>query len=105
MVKQIADELRARGFKLGRATPIPQYRGDNRILVGIAALAVPSIFVLAAGVLRLLARTWYAVAAYGLTVLLYVAGIFTHHDHARALGHCACSARFVLREGRLLSPT
>ena len=30
MVKQIADELRANGFRLGRATPIPLYRGNNR---------------------------------------------------------------------------
>ena len=42
MVKAIADELKASGLRLGRATPIPQYHGNNRVLVGIAALAVPS---------------------------------------------------------------
>ncbi|MDE2481413.1 MAG: hypothetical protein KGN02_04400 [bacterium] len=79
LVKQIADELKSRGFHLGRATPIPEYRGDNRVLVGLAALAVPSLFVL------LLAsfgwyRPAYAIAAYLLTVLVYVGGVATHHE-------------------------
>jgi Family of unknown function (DUF5693) len=79
MVKAIADELRTDGFRLGRATPIPPYRGNNRILVGVACLAVPSIFVL-----LLEAFGWYrrslAVAAYALTVVLYAAGVLAHHD-------------------------
>ncbi|HTU69794.1 MAG TPA: DUF5693 family protein [Candidatus Baltobacteraceae bacterium] len=79
MVKEIADQLKAHGFKLGRATPIPLYHGDNRVLVGVAALAVPSMFVLLLG-----AFGWYrrrlAVSAYALTVLLYLAGIVAHHD-------------------------
>lgn len=79
MVKAIADELKADGFRLGRATPIPLYRGNNRILVGLAALAVPSIFVL---LLELFGwyRRWLAVAAYGLTIALYLAGVLAHHD-------------------------
>jgi hypothetical protein len=79
MVKAIADELRGDGFRLGRATPIPLYRGNNRILIGLAALAVPSIFVL-----LLEFFGWYrrglAVAAYALTVALYAAGVLAHHD-------------------------
>jgi Family of unknown function (DUF5693) len=79
MVKAIADELRAAGFRLGRATPIPQYHGNNRVLVGLAALAVPSIFVL-----LLEFFGWYgrrlAVAAYALTVLVYLAGVLSQHD-------------------------
>jgi hypothetical protein len=79
MVKTIADELRRDGFRLGRATPIPPYHGNNRALVGIAALAVPSIFVL-----LLEAFGWYrrslAAAAYALTIALYVAGVVAHHD-------------------------
>ncbi|HVA32877.1 MAG TPA: DUF5693 family protein, partial [Candidatus Baltobacteraceae bacterium] len=79
LVKAIADELKADGFRLGRATPIPLYHGDNRALVGIAALAVPSIFVL-----LLEFFGWYrrrlAFAAYALTALLYVAGLALHHD-------------------------
>ncbi len=79
MVKQIADQLKAHGFKLGRATPIPQYRGDNRILIGVAALAVPSIFALLLGFFGWY-RPWLAYGAYALTVLLYLAGLLTHHD-------------------------
>jgi hypothetical protein len=79
MVKQIGDQLKSHGFKLGRATPIPQYRGNNRILVGIAALAVPSIFVLLLGVFGWY-RPWVVFAAYGATVLLYLAGVIAHHD-------------------------
>jgi hypothetical protein len=79
MVKEIADELRADGFRLGRATPIPQYHGNNRVLVGLAALAVPSIFVLLLDFFG-----WYrrrlAAVAYALTVLLYAAGVLAHHD-------------------------
>ncbi|MGA8324962.1 MAG: DUF5693 family protein [Candidatus Cybelea sp.] len=79
MVKQIADELRANGFRLGRATPIPLYRGNNRVLVGLAALAVPSIFVLLLDAFGWYRRR-YAVTAYALTVALYVAGLAAHHD-------------------------
>ncbi|MDQ6826535.1 MAG: DUF5693 family protein [Candidatus Eremiobacteraeota bacterium] len=79
LVSRIAAGLQARGFHLGRATPIPLYRGNNRILVGLCALAVPAMFVL------LLAffgteRFWMTGVAFGATVLLYVAGLLTHHD-------------------------
>ncbi|MGD0968264.1 MAG: DUF5693 family protein [Candidatus Aquilonibacter sp.] len=85
MVKEIADQLKAHHFKLGRATPIPLYRGDNRILVGIAALAVPSIFVLLLGIFGWY-RPWLAYTAYALTVVLYLAGVAIHHDlFARSL--------------------
>lgn len=79
MVKAIADQLRADGFRLGRATPIPQYHGNNRVLVGLAALAVPSMFVLLLGFFGWY-RPSFAAAAYALTVLLYGAGLVFHHD-------------------------
>jgi hypothetical protein len=79
MVKDIADALKHFGYRLGRATPIPLYHGDNRGLVGLATLCVPSLFTL-----LLLALGWYrrwAVAsAYALTILLYLAGLALHHD-------------------------
>lgn len=95
MVKAIADELRSAGFRLGRATPIPQYHGNNRVLVGLAALAVPSIFVLLLDFFG-----WYgrriAAVAYALTVLLYAGGIAIHHDatvrSALALAGALCFA-------------
>lgn len=79
MVREIASDLRGRGFRLGRAAPIPLYRGNNRILIGIATLAVPSIFVLLLGFYG-----WYhrgvAILVYVLTVALYLAGLGLHHD-------------------------
>ena len=79
MVKGIADQLRASGFRLGRATPIPEYHGNNRVLVGLAALAVPSIFVLLLDFFG-----WYgrriAVVAYAATIALYLGGLALHHD-------------------------
>jgi hypothetical protein len=79
MVKAIADELRADGFRLGRATPIPQYHGNNRLLVGLAALAVPSIFVLLLEFFGWYRRS-FAAAAYAATIVLYAAGVLSHHD-------------------------
>jgi hypothetical protein len=79
IVKAIADELKSHGMRLGRATPIPANHGDNRILVGIATLAVPSIFVLLLGVFGWY-RPSYAIAAYALTLILYGAGVVSHHD-------------------------
>ncbi|HLX26538.1 MAG TPA: DUF5693 family protein [Candidatus Cybelea sp.] len=99
MVKQIAGELRAAGFRLGRATPIPQYHGNNRVLVGIAALAVPSIFVLLLDFFGWHRRR-IAVAAYALTVLVYVVGVALHHDatvrSALALAGALCFATAAL---------
>ncbi len=79
MVKDLADELRSHGMRLGRATPIPSYRGDNAILVFIATLAVPSIFVLMLGWFNWYRLSW-AIAAYILTILLYLAGAVSHHE-------------------------
>ncbi|MBV8636976.1 MAG: hypothetical protein JO322_02760 [Candidatus Eremiobacteraeota bacterium] len=79
MVKDLADELKSHGIRLGRATPIPGYRGNDAILVGIATLAVPSIFVLLLGWFGWYRPSW-AVAAYVLTELLYLAGVLSHHE-------------------------
>jgi hypothetical protein len=85
MVHEIATQLVASGYSLGKASPIPLYRGNNRVLIGIAALAVPSIFVLLLGVFGLY-RPWLAIAAYALTLGLYGAGVLAHHDmFARSL--------------------
>ncbi len=79
LVQQLADELKSDGFRLGRATPIPEYRGDNRILIGIATLAVPSLFVLLLATFGWY-RPSYAIVAYALTVLVFVGGVATHHE-------------------------
>ncbi|MBV8153952.1 MAG: hypothetical protein JOY98_06005 [Candidatus Eremiobacteraeota bacterium] len=79
MIKAIADELKSDGYKLGRATPILPYRGNNRLLVGLAALAVPSIFVLLLGFFGWYRHAW-AIAAYALTIALYGGAVVAHHD-------------------------
>ncbi|MBV8198467.1 MAG: hypothetical protein JO263_10045 [Candidatus Eremiobacteraeota bacterium] len=104
MVKGIAQQLRAAGFRLGRATPIPLYHGNNRILVGIATIAVPSIFVL-----LLDSFGWYrrriAAVAYALTILLYLAGIATHHEiFARSLIALAGALLFATAALLILIP-
>ena len=79
MVRQIADDLRSYGFKLGRATPVPLYRGNSRVLIGLAMLAVPSLFVLLLGWYGWYRPSW-AILAYAATILIYLGGYFTHHD-------------------------
>jgi hypothetical protein len=79
MVQQISEELAHHGFKFGRATPVPQFRGDNVLLVGLASLAVPSIFVMLLPLFGWYRRSW-AIAAYALTVLLFAAGVVSHHE-------------------------
>lgn len=79
LVRQIAAGLRARGFRAGTAAPTPQFRADSVLPVGVAALAVPSVFVLLLGIYGWYRRSW-AIAAYALTVVLYAGGYLSHHD-------------------------
>ena len=79
LVKQIAAGLRARGFKPGTAAPVPEFRADSVLPVGLVALAVPSMLIVILGVYGWYRRE-YAIAAYALTVLLYAGGYVTHHD-------------------------
>lgn len=78
-IHAIAQELVDHGFKLERAAAIPAYRGDNRVLVGLAALVVPSIFAL-----LLIYFGWFrlplVISAYVATELVYGAGVVSHHD-------------------------
>ncbi len=104
MVRDIAQQLKAHGFVLGRATPIPLYHGDNRVLVGLVALCVPSVFAL-----LLLVLGWYrrdlVVAAYVLTVLLYAAGLAVHHDiFARSVIALAGALLFEIAAFLALAP-
>ena len=81
LVNDLASRLRDDGFTLGRASPITAVpaKAANGVLAGIAALGVPSIFVILLGFFGWYRRT-YAVAAYAATVLFYAAGVATHHD-------------------------
>ena len=79
IIADIASQLKESGFTLGKASPIPNYRGNNRYLVALAALGVPAIFVLLLGTLG-----WYRrgleIAAYAATFALLVIGNYTHYD-------------------------
>lgn len=78
LVRRIRDGLLARGFKLGRATPVPGFK-FNPLVVAIASLAVPAIFMLlleAFGIRR--PRLAYAVFAADL--ILLAVGYAAHHD-------------------------
>lgn len=79
LVRQIRDGLAARGFKEGSAAPIPAYRADSVIPVGIVALAVPSIFILLLGIFGWY-RPWLGAVAYAATILLYAGAYASHHD-------------------------
>ena len=78
LVRQIASGLRARGFTLGRATPVPGFR-VNPLVVLVVSLAVPAIVMLlfeAFGV----RRPQLAYVVFGLDVLLVLGGYAVHHD-------------------------
>lgn len=79
MVREIASDLQSHGFKLGRAAPIPLYKGNSRVLVGLAALAVPSIFVLLLGLYGWHRPVW-AILAYAATIGVYLGGLVSAHD-------------------------
>jgi hypothetical protein len=78
MVRDIRDGLIARGFKLGRATPVPGFR-INPLVIALASLAVPAIVMLlfeAFGV----RRPQLAYLIFGLDLLLVLGGYVSHHD-------------------------
>jgi len=51
----------------------------DALVRSIAALALPSVIVLGLGAFGY-RRVWYAIAAYGFTILVYAGGIVSHHD-------------------------
>ncbi len=104
IVHRLAKAIAADGMRLGTATPIPLYPGTNRVLVGIAALAVPSILVLLLGAFGIY-RPSYAAVAYVATILLYVAGIATHRaDLVRSLLALGGGLLFVVAAMLLYAP-
>ena len=115
MVKDLADELRAHGFRLGRATPIPPLSRKQRHSRRYCRLAVPSIFVLLLGWFGWY-RPSYAIAAYALTIAALCRGCRLALRHARAFDHRAhrsaalrgrrilrCSRRHLTRSRRRAS--
>ncbi|GAC1299941.1 MAG: DUF5693 family protein [Vulcanimicrobiaceae bacterium] len=78
LVREIATGLRARGFTLGRATPIPGFR-INPFVVLLASLAVPAIVVLLFEAFGK-RRAQIAYIAFALDALLILGGYVSHHD-------------------------
>jgi hypothetical protein len=78
LVREIASGLAARGFKLGRATPVPAFR-VNPFVIATASLAVPAILMLLFEAFGI-RRAQLAYVAFGLDLLLVIAGYATHHD-------------------------
>ncbi len=78
LVRELASGLRAGGFTLGRATPVPGFR-LNPALIVLVSLAVPAIIMLLFEAFGL-RRAPLAYAIFGLDVLLVLGGFAVHHD-------------------------
>ena len=78
MVHDIATGLVSSGFRLGRATPLRPF-GANLVLVGLISLAVPAIVLLLLEAFGVPSRRWW-ILAFGLDVLVLLAGYAIHHD-------------------------
>jgi hypothetical protein len=82
MVKQIAEGLKAQGFKLGRATPIRSFSRwvDNPVVMIVASLAVPAGLLLLLSAFGVAASRRLVAWAFGADVVLMLAGYAAHHD-------------------------
>jgi hypothetical protein len=78
LVSRIADGLKARGFKLGRATPLTKF-DVNPLIVAIASLAVPAIILLLFEAFGI-RRAPIAYALFAADLVLVALGYLAHHD-------------------------
>ncbi len=78
MVRAIRDGLVARGFKLGRATPVPAFN-INPVVIVLASLAVPAIVMLLFEAFGM-RRSQVAYIVFGVALLLILGGYAAHHD-------------------------
>jgi hypothetical protein len=78
MVREIRDGLIARGFRLGRATPVPGFR-INPAVIALVSLAVPAIVMLLFEAFGM-RRSQVAYVVFGLDLLLVLGGYVSHHD-------------------------
>jgi hypothetical protein len=78
MIRRIADGLRARGYKLGRATPVPGFT-ISPLVIGLVSLAVPAILLLLLEAFGIRRPRWvYAFLV--ADVVLVALGYALHHD-------------------------
>jgi len=84
LVNRIASELRASGFTLDRATPIPAFR-IRALILGLASLAVPAAFLLLLDLFGV-GSVWWVAGAFALDLLVFgIAAELHHADIARKL--------------------
>ena len=80
LVREIAQGLRARGYSLGRATPIPPFR-INPVVVLVVSLAIPAMLSLLFEAFGK-RRPKLVYLLFAIDVVLVLAGYATHHDLA-----------------------
>ncbi|MBV8355649.1 MAG: hypothetical protein JO101_10035 [Candidatus Eremiobacteraeota bacterium] len=103
IVRRIAAGLRAHGFTLGTATPVPGFR-VNPIVVAVVSLAVPAIFLAILESFGIASLGW-AVALFVLDLLLVAAGFAIHHDMvARKILALGAALLFPIAAGLAIAP-
>ena len=78
MVRAIRDGLVARGFKLGRATPVPDFP-INPVVIVLVSLAVPAMIMLLFEAFGM-RRAPVAYVVFAIDLLLVLGGYAAHHD-------------------------
>jgi hypothetical protein len=78
LVRSIAEGLRARGFKLGRATPVQPFEISPLVIV-VVALSVPAMLLLLLEAFGI-RRAPVAYGVFGLTLATLAIGYGIHHD-------------------------
>jgi len=78
MVRAIRDGLIARGFKLGRATPVPDFP-INPIVIVLVSLAVPAMIMLLFEAFGM-RRAPVAYIVFAIDLLIVLGGYAAHHD-------------------------
>jgi hypothetical protein len=78
MVRAIRDGLLARGFKLGRGTPVPEFP-INPIVIMLVSLAVPAMIMLLFEAFGM-RRSQVAYVVFAIDLLIVLGGYAAHHD-------------------------
>ena len=103
IVHQLAPALRAHGFSLGTATPVPPFR-VNPLVIAVVSLAVPAIFLLLLDVFGI-ADVRLAGALFALDLVVVALGYALHHDMAvRKLDGLAAALLFPVAAATALAP-
>lgn len=103
IVRGIAAGLRSRGFRLGRATPVPAFR-INPLVVAVASLAVPAIILLMLEALGI-ADIRLAVVLIVLDLIVIAFGYVSHHDMGvRKLEGLAAALLFPVAAAMAIAP-